>query len=261
MIEIFQLAGLFLKACCCSKASLIAKNLALHQQLLVSQRTAKRPRLKRRDRIFWVGLSRIWSHWQSALVIVQPETVVRWHRQGFRVFWRLKSRFSGGRPQKSVEVRQLVRQMSRENSTWGAPRIQAELLLLGHDVAQSTVAKYMTQTPKPPSPSWKTLLKNHAQEIAACDFFVVPPPRFGCCTVSWSSRTIDDGWFTLTWPSIPAPVGPRSRSPKRFRSTPRPSISCATTTRSTVACTIATHVARREGFYTIVFVVCLAVCA
>jgi transposase InsO family protein len=161
-----------------NRAALIAENLALRQQLAVVSRTAKRPRLRQRDRIFWVWLSRLWKGWRSALVVVQPDTVVRWHRQGFRLYWRWKSK-NRGRPKIDPVIRSLIRRMSRENPLWGAPRIQAELALLGHDVAESTVAKYMVRhRPTPPSQTWRSFLKNHMDCTAACDFFVVPMVTF-----------------------------------------------------------------------------------
>jgi hypothetical protein len=145
----------------------------------VYKQSVKRPKLRPRDRIFWVWLSRLWSNWRSALSIVQPETVIRWHRQGFKLYWRWKSR-SGkpGRPPIARDIRELIRRMSRENSTWGAPRIRSELLLLGHDVAEQTVAKYMVRLRKPPSQTWRTFLDNHVLDIAACDFFTVPTATF-----------------------------------------------------------------------------------
>jgi len=168
----------FLRGCCIYRAALVAENLALRQQLAVFKRNAKRPRLKRRDRLFWVLISRFWSGWQSTLVIVQPATVVRWHRLGFRLYWRFQSR--PGRPKVDVGIRQLIRRMSKENLLWGAPRIRDELALLGYKLAESTVAKYMVRPRKlkPSSPTWKTFLKNHAKEIVACDFFVVPTATF-----------------------------------------------------------------------------------
>jgi transposase InsO family protein len=160
------------------RASLIAENLALRQQLAVVNHAAKRPRLRQRDRIFWVWLSKLWRGWRSALVVVQPDTVVRWHRRGFRLYWRWKSRHHG-RPKIDPEVRALIRRMSHENRLWGAPRIQAELALLGHDVAESTVAKYLVRhRPGPPSQTWRSFLKNHMDCTAACDFFVVPTVTF-----------------------------------------------------------------------------------
>jgi putative transposase len=168
----------FVRRLLASRASLLAENLALRQQLAVLERTGRRPKLRKRDRFFWVWLSRLWRNWRSALLIVQPETVVRWHRQGFRWYWRRKSRGRLGRPKVDAEVRQLVRRMSQANPTWGAPRIMSELQLLGYAVAESTVAKYMARPRKPPSPTWRSFLKNHAGQIAAIDFFTVPTITF-----------------------------------------------------------------------------------
>ena len=142
------------------------------------QRSAKRPKLRKRDRVFWVWLSKLWSGWRSALTIVQPATVVRWYRQGFKLYWRWKSRSRGGRPKVERELRELIGRMSRESPTWGAPRILCELRLLGYDVAESTVAKYRDRTKKPPSPTWRTFLANHVAQIAAVDFFTVPTVTF-----------------------------------------------------------------------------------
>jgi len=166
-----------LRALLTSRATLIAENLALRQQISVLQRSVRRPRLCRHDRIFWVWLPRLWKDWSSLLVIVQPETVIKWHRQGFRLYWRWKSQRIG-RPKVDAEVRALIRRMSQQNATWGAPRIQSELRLLGYDVAESTVARYMVRPPKPPSQTWRAFLKNHASEIAATDFFTVPTITF-----------------------------------------------------------------------------------
>jgi len=137
------------------------------------------PKRRPRDRIFWVVLSRLWPNWQSALAIVQPETVIKWYRQGFKLFWRWKSRAGkSGRPPIEREVRDLIRRISRENPTWGAPRILSELMLLGHNVPEATVAKYMYRPRKPPSQNWRTFLNNHVPDIAACDFFTVPTVTF-----------------------------------------------------------------------------------
>ena len=122
----------FLRVLLGSRAGLAAENLALRQQLMVLQRSVRRPRPRRRDRIFWVWLSQLWADWRSCLLIVKPETVVRWHQQGFRLYWRRKSRKTRpGRPRIETEIRRLIRRMSRENPIWGAPRIQSELQLLG----------------------------------------------------------------------------------------------------------------------------------
>jgi transposase InsO family protein len=135
--------------------------------------------LRKRDRIFWALLSRVWPNWRSALLIVQPDTVIRWHRRGFKLFWRWKSRTGKvGRPKNELEIRRLIRRMSRENPSWGVPRIQSELALLGHTVSEATVRKYRTRHRKPPSQTWRTFLDNHARDIVAIDFFTVPTATF-----------------------------------------------------------------------------------
>jgi hypothetical protein len=169
---------ILLRAFLFRRAALAAEILVLRHQLGVLQRSVRRPRLRQRDRIFWVWLSRIWADWRSCLVILKPETVVKWHCQGFRLYWRWKSRKQPGRPRIDAEIRRLIQQMSRKNVTWGAPRIQSELALLGYVVAESTVAKYMARQRKPPSQTWRTFLENHVPDIAAIDFFVVPTVRF-----------------------------------------------------------------------------------
>ena len=162
-----------------SRARLATENLALlRQQLAILNRSVKRPRLRLCDRVFWSWLSRVWPSWRSALLIVKPETVIRWHRQGFRLYWRWKSRPKGGRPTVDAEIRSLIRRMREDNVTWGAPRVQAEREPLGFKVSKATVAKYMKPTRKPPSQTWKTFLKNHMAETAAIDFFVVPTVTF-----------------------------------------------------------------------------------
>ncbi|MFA5866250.1 MAG: integrase core domain-containing protein [Phycisphaerae bacterium] len=162
-----------------SRTTLMTENLALRQQLLVLKRSIKRPNLRQSDRRFWVWLSCFWKDWKSVLLIVQPDTVVRWHRAGFRWYWKWKSKpGKGGRPKIGKDIRDLIRQISQENPLWGAPRIQAELHLLGHDVAESTVVKYMVKVRKPPSQTWRTFLENHMKQIVAIDFFTVPTIHF-----------------------------------------------------------------------------------
>jgi transposase InsO family protein len=173
-----MIASCFVRALLLGRAALAVENLALRQQLAILDRKLPRPKLKKRDRLFWVLLSRLWSGWQSVLVIVKPETVIRWHRQGFRYYWHWKSRSKPGRPKIPRELRDLIRQMSRENPLWGAPHIQAQLHLLGYDLASSTIAKYMDRSGKPPSQTWRTFLKNHIDGIAAVDFFTVPTVLF-----------------------------------------------------------------------------------
>jgi putative transposase len=158
-----------------SRVALHLEVLALRHQLHVLNRSRpRRLRLAKMDRWLWAWLSRSWSEWRMALVIVKPETVIAWHRQGFRLFWTWKSRRRTGRPPVSPDVRTLIRTMSHENPLWGAPRIHGELLKLGLTVSQATVAKDMARRTTPPSQSWCTFLTNHLQQIAAADFFVVP---------------------------------------------------------------------------------------
>jgi len=120
-----------------NRNKLILENLALRQQLTVQQRSIKRIKLRNRDRFFWFLLSRFWRDWKSALLIVKPQTVVKWHRQGFKLYWRWKSRSKPGRPKVSKEICDLIKRMSLENPTWGAPRIHSELQLLGYDIVES----------------------------------------------------------------------------------------------------------------------------
>jgi len=173
-----QLVTALLRKLLQSRAALVAENLALRHQIVILQRSVKRLRLHRRDRIFWVWLSRLWRGWWSSLIVVQPETVLRWHSEGFRLYWRWKSRSRCGRPKLDAEIRALIRRMSRENPTWGRRRIRSELRLLGYEVAELTVAKYMVRGRKPPSQRWRVFLKNHSREIAAIDFFTVVTLNF-----------------------------------------------------------------------------------
>ena len=156
------------------RARLEAENLILRQQLVVLRRKSpKRVRLWNIDRLLLVWLYRLYPSLLDAIIIVQPETVIRWHRRGFRAYWRWKSRRVGGRPGIDCEMRELIRRMNRENPLWGAPRIHGELLMLGIEVAESTVSRYMVRCRRPPSQGWKTFLRNHAAGIASLDLFVV----------------------------------------------------------------------------------------
>jgi putative transposase len=164
-----------LRASLRDRAALQLEILALRHQVQVLERTRpRRVRLNRSDRLLWVWLSRVWRGWRSAVVIVKPETVLAWHRQSFRLLWAWKSRHRPGRPAVSLDVRALIRTMSEANLLWGAPRIHGELLKLGIDVSQATVAKYMARRRRPPSQTWRTFLANHIDQIVAADFFVVP---------------------------------------------------------------------------------------
>jgi transposase InsO family protein len=149
-----------------------------HQLNVLRQRVPSKPRLTVADRLRFVWLYRLFPSVLNAVTIVQPETVIRWHRTGFRLYWRWKSRSRGGRPKVPVEIRQLIREMSLANRLWGAPRIHGELLKLGIEVAQSTVAKYMARSGRGREQTWKTFLHNHVSGIGAMDFLVVPTINF-----------------------------------------------------------------------------------
>ena len=163
-----------------SKSRLEAENAALRRQLAVLRRMARgRVQLTGGDRLFLTQLYRWFPSVLRAITIIRPATVVRWHRTGFRQYWRWKSRCLGGRPQIDAGLRALIRRISLDNPLWGAPRIHGELLKLGFEVAQSSVAKYMVKRAGPPSQGWSTFLRNHAPNIAAMDLFVVPTVGFG----------------------------------------------------------------------------------
>jgi len=162
-----------------SRSRLEAENAALRHQLIVLRRKVRgRVRLTNSDRWFFIQLYRWFPSTLQVLTIIQPETLVRWHRAGFRGYWRWKSRARGGRPKIEMDLRALIRRMSIENPLWGAPRIHGELLKLGFEVAQSSVAKYMVKRRGPPSQGWHTFLRNHAPDIAAMDLFIVPTITF-----------------------------------------------------------------------------------
>lgn len=162
-----------------SRARLQAENIVLRHQLIVLRRKMPvRVRLTNGDRFFLVWLCRLFPSVLGVIKIIQPETIVRWHRAGFRAYWRWKSRSGGGRPRIDADICALIRQMSLENPLWGAPRIHGELIKLGIEIAQSTVARYIVRRCGPPSQDWRTFLYNHASEIAAIDLLVVPTIGF-----------------------------------------------------------------------------------
>ena len=163
-----------------SRRSLLLEMLALQHQLLVLSRSSKRPRLTPLDRVLWAWLSQAWGGWKSRLCLVQPSTVLQWHRAGFRLFWRWKSgSHKSGRKTIAPDTIRLIGQMSRANPLWGAPRIHGELLKLGLAVAQRTVAKYMIpHVRRPPSQNWTTFLRNHLGSMVSVDFLIVPTLNF-----------------------------------------------------------------------------------
>src|SRR5580765_6856215 len=162
-----------------SRTTLQLENLALRHQLGVLQRSVKRPKLTPADRLIWAWLCAVWSGWRSALVIVKPDTVIAWHRKGFRLFWTWKVHHGRpGRPAVPKDVRELIRKLSRENALWGAPRIHGELLKLGIDIGETSVGKYLVRHRKPPSQTWRTFLENHVKTMVSVDFFTVPTIRF-----------------------------------------------------------------------------------
>jgi putative transposase len=157
---------------------LALENLALRQQLAVYKRTVTRPPLRRTDRLFWVGLATVWAGWRQSLVIVTPNTVLRWQRRRFRAYWtRLSGRAIGGRPPVNAEIRTLVTRMATANPLWGAPRIHGELAKLGIDVAERTVSRLLPKRRSPPSQTWRTFLTNHVRDLVSIDFFTVPTAR------------------------------------------------------------------------------------
>src|SRR5437867_1312916 len=154
---------------------LALENLALRHQLAVYKRTVTRPRLRRTDRFFWVTLARVWAGWRQPLAIVTPDTVLRWQRRRFREHWtRLSGRPTGGRPPVNAEIKVLVMRMAAANPLWGAPRIHAELLKLGIDVAERTVSRLRRS---PPSQTWRMFLTNHVRDLVSIDFVTVPTAR------------------------------------------------------------------------------------
>jgi transposase InsO family protein len=180
MLAVLHSLGMFIVDLFKSPRRLEAENLFLRHQLSIALRRAP-PRLQLRgcDRALLVWMTRLWPSLLGAAKVVQPETILRWHRAGFKAFWRWKSRNRAGRPKIDRGLRDLIRRTSKENPKWGASRIHGELLMLGFEVAQSTVSKYMVQGGSP-SQRWKTFLRNHAQAIAAIDLCVVPTLTFEC---------------------------------------------------------------------------------
>src|SRR5216684_29502 len=163
---------------CDGRRQLALENLALRQQLAVYKRMARRPKLRRSDRLFWAWLARVWVGWRQSLVIVTPDTVLRWQRRRFREHWtKLSRRPTRGRPRVDPEITALVIQMAAANPLWGAPRIHGELLKLGIHVAERTVSRLLPKRRTPPSQTWRTFLTNHVRDLVSIDFFIVPTVR------------------------------------------------------------------------------------
>src|SRR6266581_1870222 len=163
---------------CGGHRQLALENLALHQQFAVYKRSVTRPKLRTTDRLFWVGLARVWAGWRHSLVIVTPDTVLRWQRRRFREHWtKLSGRPTRGRPPVNPEIAALVTRMTAANPLWGAPRIHGELLKLGFHVAERTVSRLIPKRRTPPSQTWRTFLTNHVPDLVSLDFFTVPTAR------------------------------------------------------------------------------------
>jgi transposase InsO family protein len=181
MFAIISLLATFIADLFKPPRRLEVENLFLRHQLNVALRRApQRVRLRAGDRALMIWMTTRWPSLLGLSRVVQPDTILRWHRAGFRAYWRWKSRGRPGRPRVSRELRELIQRMSKENSLWGAPRIHGELLKLGFEIAESTVSKYMIRRRGPPSQTWRTFLRNHAQAIAAIDLCVVPTLTFEC---------------------------------------------------------------------------------
>ena len=179
-MDAFAIVASLVRALVLDRQRLALENLALRQQVAVLRRGVKRPKLEDNDRIFWIGLMRLLSTWRETLAIVQPETVIAWHRRGWRYYWRRKSKaMKIGRPSIGWDLVALIKRLSRENPLWGAPKIVQELAVLGHEVGETTVAKYMVKH-RPPDRSqrWRTFIRNHMDVTIACDFFTVPTITF-----------------------------------------------------------------------------------
>ena len=161
------------------RRELAVENLALRQQLALFNRNHKRLRLRRMDRLFWVWISRIWERWSELLIVVKPDTVVRWHRKRFALYWTWRSKRNPfGRPGTSRVIRELIRKMVEANPLWGSPRIHGELLKLGIDISERTVARLMPRRKKPPSQTWRAFLDNHLKDLVSIDFLLVPTATF-----------------------------------------------------------------------------------
>ena len=175
LLGLFRIVRLFRK----DHRGVALENLALRQQLAIYKRKQRCPHIEGRDRWFWITLSVLWKDWRRAMVVVHPDTVVRWQRERFRRYWSHLSKRRGkiGRPSISLQIRKLIRTLAEANPLWRAPRVHGELLKLGIAVSERTVSRILHTVKRPPSQTWKTFLKNHIGEIVAVDFFTVPTIR------------------------------------------------------------------------------------
>src|SRR5215472_4630042 len=204
-----------------SRSDTALEILALRQQVAVLKRQRPRPPLNSCDRLFRTTLRRIWPRWADVLLIVKPETVVRWHHASFRLYWRWRSRPRDGRPRISQELRDLIRRLAKENADWGAPKIHAELQKLGFTVAERSVARYLRRMVHrdDPGQKWLAFLENHREVIAAFDFFTVPTVTFrGLYCFFVLSSTSDARFCTATSRRMPLRNGSYSNCGKHFRS-------------------------------------------
>ena len=191
---------------CGGHRQLALQNLALRHQLAVYKRTVSRPRLRRTDRFFWVWLARAWAEWRQPLLIVTPDTVLRWQRRRFRLYWnKLSGQPTGGRPPVNAEIKALVTRLTAANPLWGAQRIHGELLKLGIHVAERTVSRLLPKRRTPPSQTWRTFLANHVRDLVSIDFFTVPSAGLRVLFVL----------FVLAPPSPARPPLQRDRAPHR----------------------------------------------
>ena len=175
MLEALFLLISLIRSSLKNQAELAPENLALRQQLAILKREHPHACLRRRDRLFWVSLSAIWQRWREFLIVAKPETVVRWHRKGFALYWTcLSEHGAAGRPRTGKDIRELICKMANANPTWGSPRIHGELLKLGIKISERTVARLMPKKRKPPSQTWCIFLDNHVNDLVSIDFFVVP---------------------------------------------------------------------------------------
>jgi len=220
MLCLLRLLFVLLTQVFCSRRDLLLENLALRQQLVVLKPRHPQSRFASSDKAFWVVLRRLWLGWKHALILVQPETVVRWPRSGFKLYWTWLSqhRACAGRKRVGHELRELIFRIVAENPTWGAPRIHGELKMLGFDVSERTVSRWMRKAPRSPEPAkrWAAFLSNHREAIAAMDFFTVPTLTFGTLYCFSLSRMTGGGFFIAVPQGIRPVRGLCSKSERLF---------------------------------------------